>query len=64
MKMREKINFKRLEEISLEEIQVLSEENGELEKSRVPLINGSHGMNSMSILIFSLPRNDYTRMAL
>ena len=29
MKMREKINFKRLEEISLERIQVLSGDNGE-----------------------------------
>ena len=32
MKMREKINFKRLEEISLEEIQVLSGDNGESKK--------------------------------
>ena len=43
--MREKINFERPEEISLEEIPVLSEENGESEKIRVPLINGSHRLN-------------------
>ena len=32
MKMREKINFQRLEEISLDEIQVLSRDNGESKK--------------------------------
>ena len=39
--MKEKINFKRLAEISLEEIQVLSEEIGESKKGVQP-VQGGH----------------------
>ena len=46
MKMREKINFKRLEEISLEEIPVLSGDSGE---SKVD----EHDECQYFILIFS-----------